>query len=834
MPSPLRRALRLPYLAVLALLVALGAVTAATWSGTTGSASAAAACTAAPLGAATGWTEFVRGDGRRGSSESEGKVAYGGDLDAGWMTIAMGNGSRAIPGTEPTLVVNGAGGSFNVNRGSAYVRDLRGGMNLNGGTGAKRLASSPLDVAAAFPDLVARSTAWGKVPATGDAGITLVDGFKRFLVLEGRDPERNVFTVRPEDLQNLEAVRIATPEGSTALINVDGDGAVTIDGEVDYGTTAQGGFTQASDGTAARNVRTLWNFPAATSVTLGRFRGAFGGTILAPNAAVTVGNDVGHNVGQVVARTFSSQRETHLHLFAGCLPAIGTDGGTPTVPTTTTTPAPTTTTPTTTAPAPTTTDVVPTTTTPAPTTTTEPTPTTTGPTTTPTTPTSPTEPAPTASLRVTKSVDRTAVLPGTPVSFTVTARNAGSAPAEDVAVSDLVPVGIEGARGDDCAVVGQVVRCQVGTLAPGASRAFVLHGTAGALPGVVGEREDQIVPFDAQSAWSLQPGEERTLTLACTGSAVMADASVRVADVDHGKDEQPDRSVVRVLREQIDGSTYRAVVANRGTGQAQGRLHGACLPLRTTTGREVLAGDPITKTVVLDARTEPYAVVFDCGTGRVPIGAGVDVPPGRARIVSSVPDGTSRRTIGLRVDQDDTEVTVGVRCVSTLTAPRDGTSTRLQWRVIERTFSLQPGQQVADLPLACGDQEKGIVAGWKLDYGLLPVGNEPQIKTRKFAIDNPLPQPTKDPGLPDDQQPTNVLGGRLYLLCLGDRLTDAGAVSDLVNTASATTSSPQDAAAVLSASSGARTSSASSPSRRTRSSGSSRRASPSTTSSSSS
>ncbi len=165
------------------------------------------------------------------------------------------------------------------------------------------------------------------------------------------------------------------------------------------------------------------------------------------------------------------------------------------------------------------------------------------------------------------------------------------------------------------------------------------------------------------------------------------------------------------------------------------------------------------------------------------------MPPGRARIVSSVPDGTTRRVIGLRVDQDATTVTVGVRCVAVRTAPKDGTTTQLAWRVVQRDVTLQPGQQVADLGLECGAQEKGVVAGWRLDYGLLPVGDEPQIKTRKFAIDNPTDR---------------VLGGTLYLLCLGDRLTDGGAASDLVNTAAATTSTPQDGAAVLSASAGLR------------------------------
>src|SRR4051812_14716903 len=88
----------------------------------------AACATGAPLGAAQGWTEFVAGNGQRGS-ESEGSVASGGNLTG--MTI----GTRLTSGkNDPTLVIGGTGsGWFNLQKGSAYAPNITGGgVNFNG------------------------------------------------------------------------------------------------------------------------------------------------------------------------------------------------------------------------------------------------------------------------------------------------------------------------------------------------------------------------------------------------------------------------------------------------------------------------------------------------------------------------------------------------------------------------------------------------------------------------------------------------------------------------------------------------------------------------------
>ena len=109
------------------------------------------------------------------------------------------------------------------------------------------------------------------------------------------------------------------PAGSTALINVSGT-TVTVNGEVRY--QSGGTYRQPDDAPVADAVaRTIWNFASATSVKLST-GSAFGGTVLAPDAAVEAVS-VGHNNGQVIAASFKSNFETHQFPFPGngCVPS---------------------------------------------------------------------------------------------------------------------------------------------------------------------------------------------------------------------------------------------------------------------------------------------------------------------------------------------------------------------------------------------------------------------------------------------------------------------------------------------------------------------------------
>lgn len=770
--------------ATLSLIVGLFALL-----GLTGTASAtdpATECLANPLGAATGYTEFIKTNGSRGS-ESEGAIAYGGNLAAGGMTVGTHLTNPPYTASYPTLVVNGTSNSFNLQRGSAYVPGRTGNVNFNGGAGTGYLSTAPIDFDAAFTDLTAKSSAWGSAAANGSATIvntssgnpTGYTGGANSLWLKGTDPVRNVFSVTAAQLSGLSNILIEVPSGSTALINVSGTN-VQIDGQMVF--KVGGSWTQAQDSaTAAFNKKTLWNLPSATGVYLNT-GSAFAGTILAPKAHVNAAN-VGHNIGQVIANSFESNRETHHAPFDGCLPPneppVGPTGPTgptsPTGPTGPTSPTGPTGPTSPTGPTGPTSPTGPT----GPTSPTGPT----GPTsptgpTGPTSPTGPTGPTTSPKLKITKIADNPVVQDGGHVTFTLSVKNEGDAPSENTKISDLVPVGLTVNSADSpCTVAGQQVECLVGTLAPGQTKTFQVHTTAKIL--TVDTANDQLSIGKVEKQISLQAGQTQTAQITCDAGGIMSDGAVRVDAVDQGTGTLDSVEVHQV--KSVSESTYEAVVTNHSTGQAQVKLFGVCLPKQTTGGHELLVGSPVTKTVAFNSTVQTERL--ECGAGYTPIAPGIKVTDGRAWIIASAPDGATGRKFTLRVDSEGTVAELSIRCLSNKTGAVNGGTSELQFTPITKQIQVGAGQTVSE-QLICGENAKGIVAGWEYDDELVQLGNDPQPKTRVFKIWNPTWHP---------------LNATLYLLCLEVRTSTPGGNSSYVNTATVSSSSAQAPGAQLSA-----------------------------------
>lgn len=289
--------------------LALAGLTVATTGGT---AVAGTSCVATthPLGAATGWTEFVEGDGYR-TSESEGSAAYGGNLPTG-MTIGS---DLTVSASTPTLVVAGSHGEwFNLNKGSAYVAP-RSGVNHNGA--GSYLAANPIDFPTAFAELRATSTRWGSAAATG----TLVrqgDAQNRVIVLRGTDPRLNVFALTQAELDEAKTIAYDVPAAAAVLVNVTGT-SVRITSKMNL---TPGGAQPTTAGVRARGPF-IWNLPTATSLTF-NVGSDFGGHVIAPRADVNV--ELGVLIGQTIAASFRSQNETHVAFLPAsvCLPGTAT------------------------------------------------------------------------------------------------------------------------------------------------------------------------------------------------------------------------------------------------------------------------------------------------------------------------------------------------------------------------------------------------------------------------------------------------------------------------------------------------------------------------------
>lgn len=755
-----------------------------------GSSATGTSCTEVtqPLGPATGFTEFVLTDGHRGS-ESEGAIAYGGDLPTA-MTVGTRLTSAA---SAPTLVIAGSHGQwFNLQKGSAYVVP-QSGVNFNGG--GSYLASNPIDFAASFAYLEGLSDDLATSSATGTVSVGTAGG-NQVLVLSGTNTDYNVFTISAAQLASQAGIGYDVPAGSQILVNVTGS-APTVTGQM---WIKQGGsWQQVSDTTMENWPGILWNYTGSDTFTV-QVGSAWGGTILAPRAFVDVVS-AGHTIGQIIARKLTSNYETHQRLFpnTACVPS-GSGTGTPTpTPTGSATPtggptATVTVTETATAIATATetaTETATATATPTATVTetvtSSPSPTAT------TTPGGPGGTPERSDVTIAKAVSDAAPEGGDQVTYTLTVTNQGTAPATGVVVRDDLPSGVTYVSSSPgCSIAGSVLTCAVGDLAPGESVSLeivaTVNPTAGAGRSVDPQSHHWLTPYKSEQQIDLEPGQTRTVTVDCVDGGIVTDGSVRI---DHVDQDTGDTSDVHVLYAgSPTTSTWKAIVRNDATGRAQAKAFVACLPAETGvadsqvgTGNshthELLADpDLVTDTRALPAGTTSMTVT--CATeGTFPIAPTYALSGGEAWLVGSEPVGGRTWEFTFLVD-DPTTATVGVRCLHLTTSAVQGHTHDLQYTIETATATVPAGANV-ERQLHCPDDAKGMVSGWNAPPGVNVLGNDPRLKTRAFRFESTSST---------DQQVT------MWLVCFKDRTTveSIGTASPLlVTNVARVTSTSEDA-----------------------------------------
>jgi choice-of-anchor A domain-containing protein/uncharacterized repeat protein (TIGR01451 family) len=629
------------------------------------------ACTVTtqPLGAATGYTEFIEGNGHRGS-ESEGAIAWGGNLDG---AITVGTRLTSAAGA-PTLVVRGTHQQyFNLQKGSAYLNPASG-VNFNGGGGY--LASNPVDFGAAFAHLRATSTTWAAAAPTGTAALGVAGG-NTVLVLTGNDPTLNVFNLTQAQLASGSGIGYDVPAGSNVLVNVAGT-AVAITGQV--WIKQGGGFQQANDTVMESWPGIIWNFPAATTVTM-NVGSAWGGSILAPNAFLDI-TSVGHTIGQVIAASFSSNYETHQRLFpsSACLP---------------TTPAP---------PAERSDVTV-------------------------------TKTAPSASPHGGDLVTYTllarnvgldtatgvVVRDQLPAGVTFDSASAPCTPSGGVvtcSIGDLAP-------GASRSLWVKVVAIPLaGAGAPSDPQAY-----------------HELTPYKVEVQVDLEPGQTRTVPVSCSGSDIVSDGSVRVDHVDQGTGALTD---VHVLSAESTGiGSWKAVVRNGATGRAQAKAFVVCLPARTEvadrhTGHADGHRHALSADAALVSSTQAWAAgrqttTLACPPGTTAIAPGFSFSGGAATLAGSEPvTGGWRFTLDVAAS---TTATLTVRCLHTTVGAEQGHTHDLVTTHVVRTVSVSPGAEVEE-QVICPDDAKGVLATWTLPPGVFSMGNDPRLKARAFRLLN--------------------------------------------------------------------------------------------------
>jgi choice-of-anchor A domain-containing protein len=232
---------------------------------------------------------FVLG-GYSGGHDVQGKVAAGGnitmtDFSVGWGLSSSDTAGVLVAGGNLALSRGGVfgdaryGGSYS---GDASVTYARGGV----------AQGTPIDFAARGAQLRSLSARLADLPANGSASRESWGG----VMLNGTDPEVNVFDVDASAFTGATLLSISAPANSLAVINVRGDSA-TFTG---HGHSFSGGINQHG---------VLFNFVDATAINAHGY--GFWGTVLAPKANITFNN--GSFDGGIYALSLTGNAEGHIN-----------------------------------------------------------------------------------------------------------------------------------------------------------------------------------------------------------------------------------------------------------------------------------------------------------------------------------------------------------------------------------------------------------------------------------------------------------------------------------------------------------------------------------------
>ncbi|MEM9554297.1 MAG: choice-of-anchor A family protein [Acidobacteriota bacterium] len=252
-------------------------------------------CGADALGESGGFNLFLLGDLTQSATDSEGRVAAGGDVDLTSYSVGLLLGTLG----GDSLV---AGGDLRFHNGQVHGGDLAhgGSLDMMSSTVLDGVAyqGTPVDFAAAAVALDALADGLAGEPTNGTTDVAPWGA----ITLEGTDSERNVFRLAALDLASATSLTIEVPAGATAIVNVDGS-SVTIQ---NFGISLDG----ATNGTV------LWNLHEADSLQMSGI--GMLGSVLAPAAVVTFNN--GQLNGTLVGAELTGGGQLNHHPFAGCLP----------------------------------------------------------------------------------------------------------------------------------------------------------------------------------------------------------------------------------------------------------------------------------------------------------------------------------------------------------------------------------------------------------------------------------------------------------------------------------------------------------------------------------
>jgi choice-of-anchor A domain-containing protein len=271
------------------------------------------------------FTEFTGSTATRTSTDSSGRVAYGGNASL----TSMGVGSSpSLPNDSArldliagaNLTTNNGGQVFHGSARYAGTLTVTPANSFGHPNGTLTQGAPPFSFAGEMAGLQALASSLGALSQTAGATITEVNPYFSTLELVGMNASTNVFNLTAVQATNARIVRVRVPAGATAIINLPNAGFASQLVGIEFWNGAS--YVQVNDAAQtpaleAMRAATLWNLPVATSLSFSSVN--WGGTILAPAATTTFNN--GQLNGSVLTNVLTGSGETHLHNFNGCLPS---------------------------------------------------------------------------------------------------------------------------------------------------------------------------------------------------------------------------------------------------------------------------------------------------------------------------------------------------------------------------------------------------------------------------------------------------------------------------------------------------------------------------------
>jgi len=250
------------------------------------------------LGIASDYNIFVLGDVNQSNTDSEGKVAIGGnvklsDFYAGMELPTDGNNGDVLIVGKNLVFQNGQV------RGNAVYGETGELTNVTLEDGGTLRQDNPIDFAAASQELQALSQFLGGLEATGQTEIAYGG-----ITLTGSNEQQNVFHLNASDLSNASSFNFNVDSGSTTIVNISGDAASLQN----FGFNFNGGIDQR------QNV--IYNFYEARDLSASGI--GIEGSILAPFAAFNFDN--GQINGNLITASLTGGGQSNNYLFNGDLP----------------------------------------------------------------------------------------------------------------------------------------------------------------------------------------------------------------------------------------------------------------------------------------------------------------------------------------------------------------------------------------------------------------------------------------------------------------------------------------------------------------------------------